>query len=140
MQTIERVIISALIRDMKAAGYEPAAVWDGELYTMAVGEVGEHRNFAGPASMYLEPPDEPEAPAEIIRPLSDAIAMSAIDSVDDCTLHFTHRNAKTWGNRGVLLILGNGEDVVSDYHVADGELFGEVVERIYQRIYYGRLP
>jgi hypothetical protein len=140
VQTIERVIILALLKNMREAGYEPAAVWDGEEYVMAVGEAGEYRSFPAEPRLLSSQPTKTTAPATIMRPLSDAIALRAIESVDESTLHFCHRNARTWGNRGVSLILGNGVDVVCDYHSATGEPFGEVVDAIADRIDKGQLP
>jgi hypothetical protein len=142
MQTIERVLILALIRDMRTAGYQPAAVWDGEAHVLA-----KSANLAdGLASFDAEPrmlssqPTKSEAPANILRPLTDDEALQAIDTVDESTLHFTDCNATTWGGRGVLIILGNGEDCLSDYHVAKGEPFGGIIERIYDRISDGHTP
>jgi hypothetical protein len=40
---------------------------------------------------------------------------------------------KAWGNRGVLLILGNGEDIISDYHCGNPE-FAAAVDRVYAYI------
>jgi hypothetical protein len=130
MQTIERVILSALLRDMRAAGYQPAAVWDGGEYVMAC------------ADGSVKSREHAEVPARIERPLTDAEALDAIASVDDSTLHFTHRNQQTWGNRGVLVILGNGEDVISDHHCArgEGETFDAVIDAIYDRISNGGTP
>lgn len=131
MNTIERTIISALIRDMRAAGFQPAAVWDGEAYVMANGTFEQN-------SMRFHSSQSPDtdAPDNIERAMTDVEALAAIDSVDDSTLHFTHQNATTWGNRGVLLILGNGEDVISDYHCGD-TAFSAVVDGIYSRLNAG---
>lgn len=107
MQTIERVIVRRLIRAMKAKGYRVAAVWDGEEYQMP----GKDGNMT---SLELD-----DAPDNITRPMTEREALESVDSVDECTLHFTHANAKTWGNRGALLVLGNGEDVIADYHCSD---------------------
>lgn len=127
MQTIERMILIALMRDMRAKGYEVAAVWDGSQYCMAVpkGEVE-----------YFDDGDPPTA-GDIVRPLTDAEALHAIDAVCESTLHFTHRDKKTWGNRGVLVILGNGKDVLSDFHAPDNEPFCGVVTIIYDKLEEG---
>lgn len=137
MTTIERTIIAALIRDLNKAGYLPAAFYDGEAYQMASAD--------GIVSYDIEPrilssqPCKSAAPDEIFRAMTAAEAIAAVDSVDEGTLHFTHRNARTWGNRGVMLILGNGEDVVSDYHCADGEPFSKVIEALYDRLNEGQI-
>jgi hypothetical protein len=124
MQTIERIIIAALLRDMRAAGYQPAAVWNDGDYVLAdpFGRITSR-----------EPGDIADL-THINRPLTDAEALEHIDSVEVSTLHFTHQNATTWGNRGVMLVLGNGIDVISDHHVAKGEQFGKVIEELCDRI------
>lgn len=128
MKTIERVIITALLRDMRAAGYQPAAVWDGGDYVMARpdGSCGSR--------------EKAEVPARIVRALLDEEAFEVIDSVDDCTLHFTNHNAQTWGNRGVMIVLGNGEDVISDYHSPSGEAFTTIIDAITGRLDAGLVP
>jgi hypothetical protein len=124
MQAIERQILIALLKDMRAAGYQPAAVWDGEQYVIARSD-GDVMSIDSKAGSGYE---------RIARPLTDREALEAIDSVCDSTLHFTHHNAETWGNRGVLLILGNGEDVISDSHDAKDEPFGEIIDAVCRRI------
>lgn len=116
-QIAERAIIKALIVAMAAAGYQVAAVWDGEVYQMGGG-----KSYMPPAFV----PDH--APG-----MDETAALEAIYSVDECTLHFTHKGKHSWGNRGVLLILGNGADVISDYHCADKN-FDDVISAIYARI------
>lgn len=129
MQSIERHIISALIRNMNDEGYLVAAFWDGEEYQMGGGLPGQPVVSHGAE----DPPDN------IVRAMGETEALDAIDTVDEGTLHFTHRNKDTWGTRGVYLVLGNGEDVISDYHVAEGEPFGKVIKAIYDRISDGKL-
>lgn len=132
MQAIERVIIKALLRDMREEGYLPAAVWDGGAYVMAHGSFDEN----SPRFHSSQSPDT-DAPDLIVNPMTDEQVLEAIDSVDESTLHFTRRNSREWGNRGVLLILGNGEDVISDYHVANGESFGSVIDHLYTQLEAG---
>lgn len=132
MKTIERTIISALMRDMRAAGYQTAAVWDGEAYVMAHGTFEE----LSPRFHSSQAPNT-AAPDHIERAMTDEEALAAVDAVDDSTLHFTNLNATTWGRRGVLLVLGNGEDVISDYHCAKGEPFSGVIDAIYARLENG---
>lgn len=133
MKTIERMILIALMRDMRKAGYEVAAVWTGDEYRMACPE-GRVKNYAYDDNER----GMPVAPSKIIRSLTDVEALKEIDSVDQSTLHFTHRNAKTWGNRGVLVILGNGEDVLSDFHATEREPFGKVIRNIYDKLNNGQ--
>lgn len=146
MKTIERTIITALLRDMRAAGYQPAAVWDSEEYVLARADGTFLLSNVWDNGTIVERPWGTQRyalgtePIEIARPLSDEEVLVELDSVDaDCTLHFTHHNATTWGNRGVLLIQGNDEDVISDCHCADDEPFEGVIEAIYERITKGEL-
>lgn len=120
MKTIERYVITALMRDMRAAGYQVAAVHDGEGYWMST---GWHKR----------------APATIAEPVTDARALEAINSVDDCTLHFTDQNSTQWGDHGVLIILGNGQDCLSNAHVYDNEPFNIIIEAIYDKLNEGAL-
>lgn len=120
MKTIERYVITALMRDMRAAGYQVAAVHVGDGYVMA--RTTLHR-----------------APATIAEPMTDAKALEAIDSVDRCTLHFTDRNSTEWGDHGVLIILGNGEDCLSDSHSHENEPFNGIIDAIYDKLNAGSL-
>ena len=43
MQNIERLIVLNLIRDMRAQGYNVAAVWDGEEYQIADGKTDSRK-------------------------------------------------------------------------------------------------
>lgn len=128
MKTIERMILLALIRDMRAQGYEVASVWDGDNYQMP-----------GPDATIQEfPADSKFIEGGIVRPMTDEEACEAMDSVCESTLHFTYRNKKTWGTRGVLVILGNGEDVLSDFHAPPTrEPFQKVVIDIYDKLEKG---
>lgn len=127
MQLIERIIIQALLRDMRRFGYLPAAVYDGEDYVLSVSET-EFQTFT-----------DNNAPGSIVRHLTDDQALTAIDSVSESTLHFTQRGTKTWGDRGVMLIIGNGQDVISDHHNARGEPFNTILQKLFERIEDGSL-
>ena len=103
MQNIERIIIRRLITEAAVRGFVPVKFWDGEEYQEVEQEVvcGEATRFS---------------------------AIKAIDTVDEGTLHFAPEKDRTaWGQRGVLLILGNGEDVISDWHSGD-ETFSAACE------------
>lgn len=103
---VERAIIAKLCARLLLAGHRIAAVYDGEDYIMA-GTIGHDTET-------YEQGDEPE---HIAAPLKLEHALDAIYAVDSiCTLHFTHKDSDTWGNRGVMLVTGNGSDVISDYH------------------------
>lgn len=126
MNITERVIIKALIEDMRAHGYEVAGVWDGEEYVLP------NPDAIDGAFQYA--PNDESTPTDITRAMTTDEALQAIDTVDDCTLHFTHQNKKTWGDRGVFLVLGNGEDVISDHHDPRGEPFSEVIADLGDKI------
>lgn len=131
MQTIERLIISALLRDMRAAGYQPAAVWNDGEYVVGRLLTGKSDSLhAGSRDAVM---------SHIERPLTDAEALEHVDSVDCSTLHFTRQNATTWGDRGVFIVLGNGEDCLSDYHCPKGEPFVSVIESLSGRLERGEL-
>ena len=56
-------------------------------------------------------------------------ALDAVFAVDESTIHFAPRDKPNgWGGCGVLVILGNGEDCISDWHCGD-EVFSAAVER-----------
>lgn len=129
MQTIERTILTALLRDMHAAGYQPAAVWNDGEYVLGKGE----------QTISLPPGSRKAFMDHIERPLTDAEALEHVDSVDCSTLHFTHQNATTWGDRGVFIVLGNGEDCLSDYHCPTGEPFASVIGALMSRLERGEV-
>src|SRR5262245_44024697 len=116
---LERSMVRGLIRAMKAEGYKVAAVFDSEEYVYAAAETAlgaETREDSG----------------AVRHTMNEREALDAVFSVDTCTLHFTHRNALTWGNRGVFIVLGNGADCLSDWHSPDKdkEPFGEIPFRM----------
>lgn len=118
MQFIERVILGKLLAAMREAGHSPVAVWDGEEYQGA--------KATGDADVIGDKP----------AIMSDKEVLAAVDSVDFSTIHFTHRNTRTWGNRGVFVVLGNGEDVISDHHVAANEpTFQAVIDALSAEVY-----
>jgi len=54
--------------------------------------------------------------------------MDAVFAVDDSTIHFAPKDKpEEWGRRGVLIIGGNGEDIISDWHCGDKK-FSEAVD------------
>jgi hypothetical protein len=128
MNTLEKTILTALLRDMRAAGYQPCAVWTGEDYVMADarGGTSEARN----GSTRLD---------RAVRPLTDEEVFAVFADYDMATptLHFTHLNRDTWGNRGVMIVEGNGEDIISDFHCADGEPFSPIIQAIYDKLSEG---
>lgn len=129
MKTIERYVISALMRDMRYQGYNVAAVWDGEMYQLAGTRYQMVARGQSSKSLLME---------RIEASLTDTQVFRVLDLGGTPTLHFTHRNTDTWGNMGVLLILGNGEDVISDYHCGD-EMFSSIIDSIHARLNAGEL-
>lgn len=129
MNTLEKTIITALLRDMQQEGYRAAAIWTGEDYVVAgqSGLIEISRDAGGDG--------EPVA-----RPLTEEEVFSVFTDYDMATptIHFTHKGLMTWGNRGVMVIEGNGEDIISDYHVAEGESFGSVIDHIYAQLETGQ--
>jgi hypothetical protein len=67
-------------------------------------------------------------------PAADAAAvLDAVFSVDEATIHFAPSDDKSdWGKRGVFIVLGNGEDCISDFHCGDAS-FARAVERASDR-------
>ena len=101
---LEHIIIRVLVEDMAKAGFVPVSVFDGEEY------VPELIGGAIPDVMPIE---------EII---------DAVYAVDDYpTIHFAPADGLgSWGNLGVLVVAGNGCDLISDYHCGN-EKFSAVI-------------
>lgn len=57
--------------------------------------------------------------------------IEVLDSVDyNCTVHFAPAaDRKAWGNLGVMFVLGNGIDVISDHHCGNPE-FSAAMDRV----------
>ena len=86
MRQTETQIVRALVRSLRAAGFDPVNFFDGEEYV----------------------------PAE-----TEQAAIDAFLSVDDGTLHFRNTQEprdKQSSSYGVLLVGGNGKDVIADWH------------------------
>lgn len=67
---------------------------------------------------------------EYVDARTEDAALEAVFAVDESTLHFQRLFAKDddWGRLGVLLVCGNGEDIVSDYHCGDSA-FSAAIEK-----------
>lgn len=125
MNTLERTILTALIRNLGQHGYKVASVWDDGAYILGKAD--------GTIESLEDAGDSP-----IVRPLTVDEALDAVDSVDVSTIHFTYHNALDWGCRGIMVVLGNGEDCISDYHSPrDPEPFCQVIEEIYDKLNRG---
>jgi hypothetical protein len=100
-QLIERAIVRRLIEEAIGAGFTPVAVFNGDEY-IPTPNIGR--------------------------------ALDVVFDLDECTLHFGQRGAiaqlpEGWGCYGVLIILGNGIDCISDWHCGD-DAFNTAVERV----------
>lgn len=94
---VERRIVANLIAHMQRAGFSVRNVYDGE-------DVHQIRNGHAP---------------EAIKK-----AMEHIFAVDESSLRFRKieaDHAKQWPAHGVLLIGGNGVDIISDWNYTDGD-------------------
>lgn len=92
---VEQAIIKALIAFLDGRGFKPTFVFDGE---------------------------------ENVKCDNADKAMEAITAVDESWLHFKARRGVLGSgarkDHGVYLILGNGEDVISDWRYSDGDADG----------------
>lgn len=92
---VERAIIKALISFLDGYGFKPTFVFDGE---------------------------------ENVKCSTVDAAIEAITAVDESWLHFkANKGVLGSGARkdhGVYLILGNGEDVISDWRYSEGDADG----------------
>lgn len=92
---VERAIIKALIAFLDGYGFKPTFVFDGE---------------------------------ENVKCSTAEKAIEAITAVDESWLHFKAGKgvlgAGARKDHGVYLILGNGEDVISDWRYSDGDADG----------------
>lgn len=55
--------------------------------------------------------------------------LTAVDSVDDSTIHFEPVTGDDGHSRGVYVVLGNGVDCLSDWHCGD-KAFDAAVETV----------
>lgn len=58
---------------------------------------------------------------EYVKVRTEEEVLEAVFSVDDSTVHFDGGKGENKHSHGVLFILGNGCDVISDYHCGDPE-------------------
>lgn len=114
MNLIEKVIVCKMIEELDSAGFVPVKFWDGEGY----------QDIANPMDNAASPVRREKA------------CIDAINTVDEGTLHFARKaDLQDWGRFGALLILGHGEDVISDYHCAsDYPEFSAAFGRVYAYI------
>ena len=113
----EQRILAALIDNLGAAGFMPAAVWLGDAYVMVA---------KGGADL-----EETRGSDMVRRPMTKAEVMQVFEdySLANPTVHFTHQHATTWGNLGVMVVPGNGCDFISDWHCQNAA-FNAIVEQV----------
>lgn len=87
---LERRIVANLIFHMQANGFRVHSIWDGEEFT------------GFPAT---------EQPADALKR-----AMELIFNLDEVSLRFVNREFDDDDEHGVLLILGNGQDIIADWN------------------------
>lgn len=119
---VERAILIALIDNLRSAGFAPAAVWTEENYQLADGEELSYSN------------------REIRKPMTTDEVLKVFDDFDMLapTVHFTHQHKLSWGNLGVMVVNGNGEDFISDWHNSD-RAFDAIVETVVEAAGEGAL-
>lgn len=109
MILIEKLIVCKLIAELDVAGFVPVQFWDGEEY---------------------QPITWKSSCPEAIPVQREGACIAAVRTVDEGTLHFAPKHdLAAWGNLGVLLILGNGGDIISDYHCGNKD-FDAVLDRV----------
>lgn len=121
---IERAILVALIENLAVAGFKAAAVWTGETYQLADGEERSPRHRS----------------MEIRKPMTTDEVLKVFDDFDMTTptVHFTHQDLLSWGDRGVMVVCGNGEDFISDWHAGD-KAFDAIVDTVSEAGHEGAL-
>lgn len=121
---VERAILIALINNLNAAGFKPAAVWTEETYQLADGEEWTHNR----------------ADREIRKPMTTDEVLKVFEDFDMLTptVHFTEQHTLAWGNRGVMVVNGNGEDFIADWHCGD-KAFNAIVETVAEAASAGAL-
>lgn len=109
----EHAIVRLLVKELGKAGYVPVTVWNSEDYV--------------PVLQAYEAGQQVSKPA----PLTPKQYMDAIFDVDaSVTLHFAPEcDLENWGTHGIVLVQGNGEDLISNWHCGD-ERFNTAIEAV----------
>lgn len=92
---LERKIIRHVVRELRAAGFEPDSVYDG---------------------------------GEYVKARTEHAVLDAVFAVDDATVHFDRGAGDNGRSHGVYFVLGNGIDVLCDWHCGD-DAFNAVLEK-----------
>lgn len=129
---IERAILKTLVQNLGAAGFKPAAVYieDG-LYIMPDAKTGKLKEY-----------DRGTEPERITYAMTERQIEETLFEVYDTlspTIHFTDKDRTTWG-LGVMVVVGNGEDFISDWHCGErAKAFDAIVETVADAAYNGAL-
>jgi hypothetical protein len=106
---IERAIIRQLVEALAVAGFHPVKFYDS-LHTPG----GDYQKIA---------------PADSLDGIQRH-CIEAFETTDGGTLHFAPvGRPKDWGAFGVMLVGGNGVDVISDWHSGNPH-FNAAMERV----------
>lgn len=105
-EKIEVAILTALLDELGKSGWVAVRVWDGEEYVSGAAEV-----------------------------MTDAEVRAAVFAVSGGpTVHFARADTpQEWGARGVMVIIGNGRDFISDYHASNQYGFSDAIDRADKR-------
>jgi hypothetical protein len=74
-------------------------------------------------------PDQVWDGGEYVNTKNESQVLAAVFAVDDATIHFDAGKGANGKSHGVLIVLGNGCDCISDYHIGDAE-FEAVLDRV----------
>lgn len=66
---------------------------------------------------------------EYVKCKSATQVLDAVFAVDVSTIHFDHGRGNNKLSHGVLIVLGNGVDCISDWHCSD-DTFNAMVEKV----------
>lgn len=66
---------------------------------------------------------------EYVKVRTEEEVLEAVFAVDDATIHFDGGKGANKHSHGVLIVLGNGADCISDYHCGDPE-FDAVLDQV----------
>lgn len=64
-----------------------------------------------------------------VKARTESAVLEAVFAVDDATIHFDRGAGANGKSHGVFIVLGNGVDCMSDWHVSDKD-FDAVVSRV----------
>lgn len=122
---LERMIVLGLIRSLRSAGWVPFRTFDGEAWVYPHDEAGAMK-----AVFDLDEVSLRFVPADVHAKYLAAmqlVASNAPGGLPSGSVRWARRRAKAAceaAEHGVLLVLGNGEDVISDWNYSEGDADG----------------